>query len=442
MNPIRICHIITRLNPGGAQRNVLDLLSRMDPDRFNSSLITGRGGALDDTVNSLSHVAVYFLDDLVRPIRPTGDVRALARCISLLRGTKPHIVHTHGPKAGVIGRWAAFSAGVPIRLHTYHGLQLYAHQPQEERIATLAGERLTRWVTTHAVTLSEHDWSAAHRLGFTRLQRCTLIRNGVDLATFGNVSGSATSPSTRIRKRRQWKVRLGIDPETPLVTMIGYLRAIKAPEDFVHLARFVADIKPRTRFWLVGDGELRATVERLRDDLGLQGTLELLGNRLDIPEIWAATDVAVLTSLSEGFPRSLAEALASGLPVVATNLPGIREIVRDTVSGFLEPPHEVIGMAKRVIDLLEDPLTAAQIGSQGALAGGVLDVRITVQRYEWLYRRLWSEALSENRSSVVGSMRQQHVDGPDAFQTVVTEPRSPSQTRDPAPGKEVDPHPP
>jgi glycosyltransferase involved in cell wall biosynthesis len=393
---IRVCHIITRLNPGGAQRNVFDLLLRVDSDRFASSLIAGPGGALDHSAQELFGASVHFVDRLDRPVRPVRDLRAFKQCRSLIRQIRPDVVHTHGPKAGVIGRWAAFSCGVPVRLHTFHGLQLYPTQPQGERILTLIAERLTRTVTSHVVTVSAHDQVAGRRLGLFRFGESSVIRNGVDLPVFFRTSDAA-SPSLRERRRSELKRRLGIDSGVSLVTMVGYLRPIKAPERFLRLARLVSNMAPTARFWLVGDGELRAPLDRLRHDLGLHERLELPGIRFDIPEIWGATDVAVLTSHSEGIPRTLIEAMSSGVPVVASDLPGIREIVRHSVSGYLEGPGEVAAMADRVVELLRDPPKAMRMGQSGVRAVQALDVRRTVQEYESLYEHLWDTTVRSVR---------------------------------------------
>jgi glycosyltransferase involved in cell wall biosynthesis len=394
---IHVCHLITRLNPGGAQKAVFDLLSGLDRGRFTSSLVAGPGGALDDVARSLSGPSVHFADRLVRPLRPLHDLGAFKQCVALIRRMRPDIVHTHGPKAGVIGRWAAFTSGVPVRVHTFHGLHLYPSQPQAERTLIQVAERVTHPITSHVVAVSAHDQVAGSRLGFFRLRGSSVIRNGVDLTAFRRMSG-AISPTVREQRRRELKEQLGMDPGVPLVTMMGYLRAIKAPERFLRLARLVSEVAPAVRFWLVGDGELRARLERLRRTLHLDGALELPGNRLDIPEIWGATDVAVLTSHSEGLPRSLIEAMASGVPVVASDLPGIREIVRHAVNGYLEGPGRVAAMANRVTELLMDPAKAARMGQRAVRTVGALDVQTMVKQHEALYQRLWESHRSVRRN--------------------------------------------
>ncbi len=380
-----VCHIITKLELGGAQQNTLFTLSHLDASRFRAVLITGEPGMLDQEAEALPGVDFHQVLTMVRPLRPWRDLRALVSLTLLLRTLKPAIVHTHSSKAGVLGRLAAWFAGVPIIIHTIHGFGLTPHQHPLIRHALLAMERIVARVTTRFFAVSEASRCQGVYLRLFPADRCAVIRSGVDLAAFrqGRVDVKAK------------KEELGLEPAGPVVGMIAPFKPQKAPLDFVRMAELVHRARPDVQFLLVGDGELRGVVEVALARLELSSRTRLTGWRRDVPEIMRCLDVFVLTSLWEGLPRVYLEALASGVPVVGTRVDGAAEVVRDGLTGFLTEPGDVRALAERVLHVLAHPEEANRMGRNGQALPLEFDIHEMVRQQECEYDKLLASLLGK-----------------------------------------------
>jgi len=378
MSPICVAHIITKLELGGAQQNTLFTVAHLDPARFRPLLITGETGLLDQDARSLSGVALYQVAALVRPLRPWQDLRALFALTALLKRLKPVIVHTHSSKAGILGRLAAWLAGVPIIVHTIHGFGVTPSQPSWLRSLLILMERMAARVTTQFFAVSEATRRQGMALGLFPADRCAVIRSGVDLDMLRRTQVDVTT-------KRQ-ALRLALDQ--PVVGMIAPFKPQKAPLDFVSMAELVHRARPDAQFLLVGDGELRGEIEAHCVRLGLSSVVQLTGWRRDVPEILRCLNVLVLTSLWEGLPRVYLEALASGVPVVGTSVDGAPEVIQDGVTGFLVAPGDVTAMAERVLHLLAHPEEAQQMGRNGQQLPHEFDIHEMVRQQEDAYGRL------------------------------------------------------
>jgi glycosyltransferase involved in cell wall biosynthesis len=388
--PVAVAHIITKLELGGAQQNTLFTVGHLDPARYRPILITGEPGFLDGEARQLAGVEFHQVPSLIRRLHPVSDLRALASLTSLLGRIRPAIVHTHSSKAGILGRWAARLADVPIIVHSIHGFGLTPRQSAFVRRALLAAERSAAGCTTRFFAVSEATRQAGIELGLFPPDRCTVIRSGVDL------EGYRRTVVDRRAKRRE----LGVREDCSVVGMIAPLKPQKAPADFVRAAALVHAARPETRFLLIGDGELRDAVEAEIARLGLSGTVTLLGWRRDIAEIMRCLDVFLLTSLWEGLPRVYLEAGASGVPVVGTRVDGASEVIRDGVNGYLVEPGDIQGLADRVLDLLNDRSKAMEMGRRGQSLPAEFDIRDMVARQEREYERMLHELGARKRLSV------------------------------------------
>ncbi len=384
-----VIHIITLLELGGAQQNTLYTVAHLDRGRFRPYLIVGKGGILDADAMALADVPCLFLPSLRREILPHADMLALRQIRSGIRailranpGAKP-IVHTHSSKAGILGRWAAWCEGVPVIVHTYHGFGFHDGQTPPVRWAFQTAERLTGRITDAFIMVSRANMEKASRLGIASIGRMTLIRSGIPIRDFQDVR----------EDREEIRASLGLGPDEPVVTMVACLKPQKAPMDFVEVARRVVAQEPKARFLLAGDGVLRGAVEEAMGSAGLLGEFRLLGWRRDIPQLLRASDVLVLTSRWEGLPRVLPQAMAAGLPVVATSVDGSPEAVEHGVNGYLVPPGQVRAMAERVVELLRDPGLRERMGAEGRRRVAEFDIDKMVAQQEELYTRL----LSRNR---------------------------------------------
>jgi glycosyltransferase involved in cell wall biosynthesis len=390
MTRLSVVHIITKLELGGAQQNTLFTVSHLDAARFHPVLITGEPGLLDQEARKLAGVEFYQVPSLVRPIRPLHDLLALVVLTRLLKRLKPLIVHTHSSKAGILGRWAARLAGIPIVVHTIHGFGFTRYQHPVLRRLLIAAERgAARW-TTRFFAVSEANRRQGIELGLFPAERCTVVRSGVDLAALRE---------TRV-DRESKRQELGLQPGQPVVGMVAPLKPQKAPLDFVRVAALVHRARPDAQFLLVGDGELRAAVVDEAERLGLSGLFHLVGWRRDSAEIMRCLDIFVLTSLWEGLPRVYLEALASSVPVVGTRVDGAAEVIQDGVNGYLLPPGDIRGLAERVLLLLAHPDGAARMGRNGASLPPEFDIREMVRQQEREYERLAGDLQRRNALSV------------------------------------------
>ncbi len=368
---IRVCHIITKLELGGAQQNTLYTVGHLDRRRFEPSLVTGAEGLLVDEARGLD-ARVHLVDPLVREPSPRRDAAALTRLIALLRRERPDVVHTHSSKAGILGRWAATIAGVPHIVHSIHGYGFHDGQPWLTRHLYQAVERVTgRFTTTAFVAVSRANMETGLALDLFLPEKVTLIRSGVPLPRFTPRESAPEGPVT--------------------VGMVGCLKPQKSPLDFVRVAARVLKepgMDGRVRFLLVGDGVMRPQVETLIDREGLTGRVELAGWRRDVPELLRGIDILLHTSLWEGLPRVFPEAMATGLPIVATRVDGAPEAVEDGVTGYLLPPGDVEGLAQRTMLLVADPDRRRRMGAEARLRVGPWDIDEMVRRQERLYEHM------------------------------------------------------
>jgi len=363
----KVLHLITRLIVGGAQENTIASVARVDPERFESHLWigpqTGSEGSLLADARSRGLV-VRILPNLVREINPLRDLSVLFQLTRLMRRERFDIVHTHSSKAGIVGRIAAKLAGVPHVTHTVHGWGFHEHMNPALRSFYVTLEKVMLPWTRPLVSVSERTTRVGLESGIGDASSYRLIRSGIPVSVFH------PDPESRARVREA----LGVSPDEFVVGSVGRLSAQKNPMDFVRVARSLTAAGGsrlisggdgggvdggdreggRLRFLYVGDGPLRAEVERELAATGLSGRVELLGLRSDVPELLRAFDVFILTSLWEGLPRVVLQSLATGVPVVAYDTAGIREAVHEGVNGHTVEPGDVHGMVAHLSRMLSD----------------------------------------------------------------------------------------
>ena len=375
---IKVFHIITKLELGGAQRVTLQTLSSLNRELFSPGLVTSSQGMLLGEALQIDGLQVFLVPSMIREISPVRDLIALLKIWKILRSEKVNIAHTHCSKAGVLGRWAAYLAGVPIRIHSVHGFAFSGFLPRRQRWLYLLMEKLNSRITTHFFVDSRANAEQGKRHRLFRRDNYSQVTPGIPLSQFAEAKVDVEGE----------RKRLGISPNEKVVGMIACFKPQKAPLDFIRLAGKVVERLPEARFLLVGDGELRGEIERLVRKLGLEGRVILTGWRWGIPRIIAMCEVMVLTSLWEGMPTVLPMAHAMRKPVVATRVDGNAEVIRDGKDGFLVPPRNPEAMSEKVIYLLQHPESARQMGERGYQEVGKYDYPLMVSRLEELYRQL------------------------------------------------------
>jgi glycosyltransferase involved in cell wall biosynthesis len=357
--PIKILRVITRLNIGGPAIHAI-LLSRAlnDGALFESTLVTGTTAPHEGDMLDLARareVEPVILPALGREISPLDDLVSLARMVKLVRNLRPDIVHTHMAKAGTVGRLAAKMCGVPLVVHTYHGHVFHGYfSPAKTRIF-LTIERALGLATNRIIVVGDGQRDEIASYGVAPLRKLTTIRLGLELDQF------LEAESHRGELRRE----LGINADAPLVGIVGRLVPIKSPELFLQAAVKIRDALPGAQFLVVGDGERRPELETLAHNLGLTKSVRFLGWRRDLVRVYADLDVVALSSLNEGSPVVLIEALASARPVVATAVGGVPEVVIHGETGLTVPVSDFAALGQAILTLLRDRPLAEKLGKAG-----------------------------------------------------------------------------
>jgi sugar transferase (PEP-CTERM/EpsH1 system associated) len=371
--PVRVMHVVSRLQTGGMELGVVKLVNGLDPDRVQSAICSTRPA--DSVKHSvLPRVPVFELNR-----RDGNDPRLVWQLYRLFRRERPHIVHTHAWGTLFEGMIAARLARVPLVVHGEHG--------------TLQLKRYQRW-------LQRHGWSRADRLlsVSTRLAermarevgypaaRITTIRNGVDLSRFGRIG------------RRQARMRLGLPADGLLCGAVGRLVAVKDHLTLLNAMGILRGSGVEATVVLAGDGPLKDMLMAHASALGIADSVRLLRHCPEVETVFAALDVFVLCSVSEGLSNTILEAMASGLPVVATHVGGADELVKEGVTGRLVPARSPGALARGLLQLFRDDGVRASMGAAGRKrAESEFALLEMVRRYESLYLDAASGSLQPGR---------------------------------------------
>src|ERR1051326_720936 len=384
---LRVLHIITRLIIGGAQENTLDtVIGQSRTPGFRVTLLSG----IDDGPEGNLHDRAYsegvdlkLTPDLIRPIAPVTDTVAIARLSAFIRRGRYHIVHTHSSKAGIVGRLAARAAGVPIVVHTLHGLVFGDHATWVQNKAYLTLKRICAPLTHRYISVCDATKKGAIEKGIGRPeQHCTIF------------SGFHIEPFLRVRcdlSVEEAKGRVGLPPDALVVGKVARLFPQKGHDYFLSAARIIAAAHPSAYFLLVGDGILRGALEREVRKAGLLDRFIFAGRVPPdaVPALMQAMDVLVHTSIREGLPRVIPQASAVGKPVVGFALDGTPEAIADGVSGLLARPYDAADVAEKVLSILDDTTRRRAMGEAGrAFAAANFPVEVMVNRVNDVYREL------------------------------------------------------
>ena len=371
----KVIHVITKLELGGAQKVTLMTLERLPRDRYELALVTGPDGLLVEWANRIPDLTRVWMPALVRELRPIEDAIAFFALWRLFRNERPHVVHTHSSKAGILGRWAARLAGVPVIFHTAHGFGFNDFQRPIVRSFYTWLERMTTSITTRLVVVSYANAEKGEKSGVFRRNDWVLCRDAISVEEF-------MQPGPRRTRLREWNI-----PENRIVVgMVACFKPQKAPVDFVDVAARVLKEAGQVHFVMAGDGELRPEIEKRIREYGIDEYITLLGWQDDMPDVYRNLDVVVLTSLWEGLPCVFSEAMAGELPIVATNVDGAREAIIDGENGFLHEPHDVEGMARSVLELVRNPELRQSMGRRGKSRVMEFDISTSVKALESAYR--------------------------------------------------------
>jgi len=387
---IRVLLLITRLTIGGDTNVVLDIASRFNQHpQIEAHLAVGPVAEGEIDLTHLAYeraIPTKVIPSLVNHINPWLNLRAVAEVRDLIAKGQYDIVHTHSSVAGVVGRIAAVTAGVPVIIHHVHGWGLQEGMSAGMRMVYLSLERLCASFTKRMIAVSRATIQKGLAYRICPEDKFVLIYNGISLEKFRQPVD-----------RRRVQIALGLDPECKIVGMIGRLDKQKNPLDFIRAAAIVAKDYPKVQFLIAGDGSLRPECERLIDALKLRDRFFLLGFRNDIDQIMPVLTMTVLSSLWEGLPLVFQEAMSAGKPIVANNVDGARDVVIDGETGYLVEPRQPEQMAERILYLLNHDEICSRMGHAAQQASERFSTTRMVETIGALYRELSAKGDTESR---------------------------------------------
>jgi glycosyltransferase involved in cell wall biosynthesis len=379
----RIVNVITRLIVGGPQQ-----VSLLAGDYYRAvpgveyHLVAGPGiGPEGDYHREAAQLSYHPMPELVRELAPATDLRALWRLVALFRRLRPDLVHARSAKARFLGPLAARIARVPVVVQTVHGWSF--NNAVDSRKPIFVGlEKLARSLCDTTVLVSERDreeGAALNLLPPDGEDRLAIIRSGVDLSSMVRSTDD---------ERARFRQALGVTPEQPVLTLAQRMSEPKTPLVFVEAFRAVLAARPDARAWIAGDGPLGDSVRQAVAQAGLTERVRFLGLRKDMAAVISASDLVVHSSLREGLPRVVLEALAIGTPLVATDVGGVSDVVKDGVNGLLVPSNDVPALSGALLRALADPEATRRRVELGRAAVHPFSARKMLDDQHALYRRL------------------------------------------------------
>jgi glycosyltransferase involved in cell wall biosynthesis len=382
---IRVLRVISRLNTGGPARHVSILGSRLDPERFESLLAAGVVMEYEGDMSYLPKelgAETVTVPTLRREVSLVDDIRSFFRLRRIIRDFRPDVVHTHASKGGALGRAAAWLAGVPVLVHTFHGHVFRGYFGDGKTRMLIRVERSLAKRSSAIVTLSESqkkEITETYRIA--PAEKVRVIPLGLDLDPF------------RGTERRSGTLRetIGAGPDAPLVVTVGRLVKIKDQRTFLRAAKGILDEIPDVRFAVVGDGEERAGLEEFCGELGISDAVTFTGWLKEMPGVYSDADVLALSSVNEGTPVSVIEAMASGCCVVATRAGGTVDVVRDGEDGLTVPVGDDAALTGSILKVLRDRELREKLGAAARESSKRYDAARLVTDIENLYRELLQE---------------------------------------------------
>lgn len=357
----KVMRVIARLNVGGPSIHTILLSHSLNRRGYRDVLVCGRVSESEGDMMYLArekNVDPIIISELGRDIHFGNDLKSFFKLLKLMRREKPDIVHTHTAKAGALGRLAALIAGVPIRVHTFHGHIFNGYFNPRKAKSFLLIEKILAVFTDKIITVSE-----------------TLRRDIVDNLKIAGEEKSAVIPLGLDLERLlcceklkgSLKRKLGLSDDTILVGIVGRLVPIKNHNMFLDVASTVLQEKREAglKFLVVGDGECRQGLEDYAKKLGIEKDVIFTGWREDLAEVYADLDVVALTSLNEGTPVSLIEGMAAAKAVISTDVGGVKDLIVDDVNGLLARSDDVSDYSGKLLTILKDRNARIRLGLQG-----------------------------------------------------------------------------
>lgn len=333
----KILFIITYPEMGGAQKQLLYLIEGLNKDKYSLYLCSGDKGFLKDKFSGLSFLNTCFLPEMTRDINPFYDIIAFAKLYIYIKRNAFDIIHTHSPKASMLGRWAAFLAGRRSIVYTVHGWPFHGFMNPLLRHLCVFLEKVTALITRRIVTVSYADLYKGVKNRVSGSDKFVIIHYGLDTGKAGDIFSKRSSSPTADN----------------LIVNVSCLKRQKGLTDFLDAAELVLRRREDAKFLIIGDGPLRKKLEREIAKRGLANSVWLKGWMGDLSETLARASLLAISSLWEGLPLAVIEAVASGVPVVATDTEGIRDIIKKGSNAIPVGLRDADAMASAVLRIMD-----------------------------------------------------------------------------------------
>lgn len=350
---MHVAVVVTRFVAGAGGVALRGALA-LDQDRFKVTILSAAGGRLLGEA-AAAGLDVVLLDHMLPDISPARDRRAVRELTNYFGHNQTDVVHTHSAKAGAIGRIAARRSAVPAVIHTFHGFPFHNFQSRARRTAYISAERWLGGMTDEFLAIGDSVAAEAIRLGIASPDRVRVVASAIENSI------TPVSPESRARSR----TLLGVGEDVLLVGTVGRLDFQKAPLDMI---RAVAALeRDDVHLVWVGDGPSMDEARKLVDNLGLDQRVTLLGERNDVPLLLPGFDLFAMSSLYEGIPCAVIEAMSCGIPIVATAVNGVPDVVKHGRTGLLARPGDPQSLARAIELMFEDPHRAQAMAKAARL---------------------------------------------------------------------------
>ena len=379
---MKICHIITRMILGGAQENTFLTCKGLQERGWEVSLLAGPQTGAEGTLQERCRQERFrfeIIEPMVRQVSPLSDLRALRALRAWFERERPDIVHTHSSKAGILGRIAARRAGVPLILHTVHGMSFNRTQKPWIQRAYRDLERYCARFTDKIITVADAMADQTVDAGVAPRDRCVTIYSGMETDRF----------DPALYDRQAIRAGLGIPAEAVVVATVARMFTNKGYEQLLAAAPRIVREASAVHFLWIGDGPHREQYLEQVSRQGLKDRVHLTGlvSPEQVPQFLAAGDLLAHASQWEGLPRVAVQALLLEKPVVAFDVDGTREVVIPDRTGVLVPLNDIDRLARGIADLASKDWLRRRLGQQGRqLCLKRFDWHTMVERIEQVYR--------------------------------------------------------
>lgn len=376
----KILFVVTQGEQGGAQRYVYDLAMNLDRLGYDCLVVTGSEKLELRNKLEAGGVKIQLARHLVRGINPLQDLLAIWELKKIFQAVRPDIVHLNSSKAGFLGSLAGSLAGTKNIIFTAHGFHFLENQNPIIQTISFWLEKFASSFRRKIICVSEFDRQAALKARLCSAEKLIIIHNGIDLENFRLLP--------REQARKFFSTTYNLQLTTFLVGTVAHLYATKGLKYLIDAAREVTKKFPNAKFIVIGEGNQRQNLESRIKNYGLQDKIYLLGEIQEAAKYLSAFDIFVLPSIKEGFPYAILESLAAGVPIIATKVGGIPEIINE----ILIPPQNPSALSRAITNLLENPDLAKKLEINAKAKIKDFQLSKTIQKTQKIYEELLADS--------------------------------------------------